>query len=157
MKRDQCSYNAIATTCPLEYGSAVYQAQALYQLIDPWTIFQDDDLCNVAQARKANPVKKQTNKKRFTLSSTLKSDSKLIVFPNPTTGQFSLTINSVENTETGRVELINTIGQIVIAKNEIAFINNTANVYIANIPAGIYKLKVSTNTAIYLSSIVITK
>ncbi len=70
---------------------------------------------------------------------------KVIVFPNPTTGKFSLTINSENYNHQSHYAIYNLIGEVICRRN----IENAQAVYTENIdlgayPKGIYFMEVTT-------------
>jgi len=155
MKRDQCSYNAIATTCPLEYGSAVYQAQALYQLIDPWTIFQDDDQCNIQAARKANPIKPTKKIKKGIALNESANTASFSIYPNPSDGNFKINCSSTLNNAT--IEVINTLGEVVYKNTNASLTDGSFIVVLKGVNTGIYHVRVISSTDNFTKSIVINK
>jgi hypothetical protein len=129
---------SIATSCPLEYGNTVYLAQAMYHLINPYALFQDDDKCNMQAARKTNQVKP---KKNIAFIHTQKLiENKLDVYPNPNDGEFRIRLDETGSTINVSIELINTLGQKVYSNTNTIFENGIAIIKIGNLPDGIYQL-----------------
>jgi hypothetical protein len=145
---------AMATSCPLQYGNTVYQAQAMYQLIDPWAVFQDDDLCDVPAARKANPTKAIINsKKQFNRIN--KNTNKLSVSPNPSNGKFRLNCSEINGL--ARIELVNNIGEIVYKNATANFVNGNFELNLISIGSGLYYVKVIANNTNYSVTSMVSK
>lgn len=74
------------------------------------------------------------------------------VYPNPTNGQFSVNINSGLSLDNVSIQIVNSLGQIVVSQKVIS--NNTA-FDLRNQEAGVYYIKVISENGTQISSIVI--
>lgn len=90
-------------------------------------------------------------------------DSSLFVkvFPNPNNGLFTLEINMANTTvaEQIKIELINTVGQIVYQKlvsSNDGYINEHVELE-STIPIGVYFLKITVGNKIETSQLILTK
>ncbi len=105
---------SIAGQCPLEGGDAVYEARSLVSHLSGME-FDDRDLCGTQNRQ----VKRNT---RIT-------NSKVVLFPNPTTGD----INLEGTPEVVHVRVFNTLGELKI-ETRIA----GKRLSIGTLPAGMY-------------------
>jgi hypothetical protein len=144
---------SIAKSCPLEYGNTVYLAQALYHLINPYALFQDDDQCNIQAARKANPVKPKGKIKKTMPS--FNTVNLLSVSPNPSNGNFTIHSIAIENNAI--VEILNNIGQVVYKSTPANFSQGDCVINLSNIIDGLYFLRVSTIENTYSRTLVLKK
>ncbi|MBK8193686.1 MAG: T9SS type A sorting domain-containing protein [Lewinellaceae bacterium] len=108
---------SIAGQCPLEGGDAVYEARSLVSHLAGME-FDDRDLCGTQNRQ----VK---GKKSPTLD-------RVIVFPNPTTGQINWT-----GAENVAIRVLNAQGQLV---REIRRAEGSAD--LGNLPQGVYVVQV---------------
>ena len=69
---------------------------------------------------------------------------KLILFPNPTTGQFSIIIPDSEEEVT--VEIISILGHSILKEKKTVSLNGLISMDISSLPAGIYLVKVNGKT-----------
>ena len=81
-------------------------------------------------------------------------DSEFNIFPNPSVGLFTIEGSLLkENNLT--IEIINTVGQpVMIKKSEYL---NECHIDLSGIANGIYYVKISNNTEVYLKTVVINK
>ena len=65
----------------------------------------------------------------------------LIIFPNPNNGNFTIFNGQLENIENGRLQIINTHGQIVHEQSAIS-INSQERFFVKNLnlPLGVYAI-----------------
>ena len=70
--------------------------------------------------------------------------NKLILFPNPTTGQFSIIIPDSEEEVT--VEIISILGHSILKEKKTVSLNGLISMDISSLPAGIYLVKVNGKT-----------
>ena len=91
----------IAFQCPLDGGSAVYEARSLLALVED-NVYDDDLSCSNAQARKG---KEET---------ILEKTDGFLLFPNPTTHQVTLVLPGHDITTT--VNLVNAQGMLVLER-----------------------------------------
>ena len=108
---------SIAGQCPLEGGDAVYEARSLVSHLSGME-FDDRDLCGTQN-------RQSKGKKSPTLD-------RVIVFPNPTTGQINWT-----GAENVAIRVLNAQGQLV---REIRGTDGFA--YLGNLPQGVYVVQV---------------
>ncbi len=116
---------AIALQCPLEGGSAVYAARALYRLnVD--RIFFDDSLCQQSQERKE-------------VTRNISPIGVIRLVPNPAKEVVTIAGLLASAEKPVMVQLINTNGMLCIEHK--AFANELA-ISVASLPSGIYFCKV---------------
>ena len=121
----------LALLCPGTDGTIIYQARALYNLINK-TVRVFNDNCSVDDGA----INSQNNAK--TIGSTDKKTWNVDLFPNPTKGNFTL-VSKSEN-EVLNVVISDVTGKVIFNKTV-----NTSN-FIAN-------LELNTVTGIYLITI----
>ena len=81
----------------------------------------------------------------------------LKLFPNPTTGEFTLQAN-VETGEQIRIEVFNQSGQSVLLKEDKSTNKNyTKNINLSQFSSGVYYIVLSTKTTSYTNKILLTK
>ena len=73
------------------------------------------------------------------------------IYPNPSDGIFNVTINNIKN-ENIKVEVLNSLGQIVFEDNKNA-INNKFYIDIRNFAKGIYQLRITSPKDVLIRSI----
>lgn len=97
---------ALAQSCPYTEGKAVFLARALYSLLDPSAIFDNDEICaalNSGKKEKENATTTETiNKYAF-------------ITPNPTTGNAEIFLN-LEAGEVVTLKVNNLLGEVVLEK-----------------------------------------
>ncbi|MBC7778320.1 MAG: T9SS type A sorting domain-containing protein [Phycisphaerae bacterium] len=116
--------NNIAHQCPDEGGSAVYLAQAIYQLVANEG-FDDDELCGYGE--RGN---KESGSKSF-------AGFGVEIIPNPASDEVAIVLPKDIKDGAIQIVLLSTSGQAVIEKN---YPNNLGivNLQLTNIPDGIY-------------------
>ena len=93
---------------------------------------------------------KQTDfNKKFTYSKIISvelntiNSLKINVFPNPTTHEITINFDNLELNNNTQLQLINSIGQIVFAKNKL--INNSETINLSAFPNGQYFILIKSN------------
>ncbi len=80
----------------------------------------------------------------------------LAVYPNPTSGKFTLEINMANKTEAG-ITILNMLGQQVLAKGNYQLMagKNEIDIDLSNYPAGLYSLVVSSEQGVLTKKVII--
>jgi hypothetical protein len=147
----------MATLCPLQYGSMVYSAQALYSRANPDALFQDEDACETTEARKMNrkPQPKVFDNIKSLLVNGGINNSSFTIYPNPTKGAFTVSFEKVPTDS--KIEIINSLGQ-TIQSAKASYIEKY-NFDFSSFGDGVYQIKVTNigNGTYSVKSFVITK
>ena len=69
------------------------------------------------------------------------------IYPNPTSNQITITLNEKYNSKDASIQIVNSIGEIVAIRNE-SVNKNKINFNIANLPAGLYIIRVAIDSRI---------
>ena len=134
----------MANRCPLQYGSMVYLAQALYSKVYPDALFQDDDACETIEARRANrkPQQKVFDNIVQAKYNAITNDKLLLVYPNPTSGMVTINLNITTDETINKIEIYNLIGDLVYQK--INLTSNTIPLDVSKLNSGNYLIKATT-------------
>ena len=138
---DSLSIEALAGACPFTYGSAVYKARALYDLVyNDLRIFTYT--CDTPVADTSGGGER---KGRSTGNSIVSDDQgqEYTLFPNPNKGKFILQ-QSINDNKPVNLELINSFGQSIY-KTDASFLNQKTNIDLSPMPTGVYLLKLIDN------------
>ena len=119
----------IALQCPIEGGSAVYEARSLLALVED-NVYDDGILCTTAQARIGST------------EITYEALNGFRLFPNPTKGQVTLMIPA--DVSKGKVTIVNAQGAIVL-EQKLAVKSRSATISTGQLTGGIYLLNVFDN------------
>jgi len=122
---------ALAKSCPLINGSAVYKARSLWHTMQPWIDYDDLNICNnTGQNKKsaANPfdfvldnLENENNieintetKKTFTNLTSISSNimDKISISPNPASTQITIKYN-ISKDQNAKLVILNQFGQII--------------------------------------------
>jgi hypothetical protein len=84
------------------------------------------------------------------------NNSKMFIYPNPSTGRFSITIKSENKLENLAISVINIDGSLLYSKN-LASVeqNEKIDIDISHIPAGVYFIKLQTPTEFITQKLII--
>ncbi|MEY4876162.1 MAG: hypothetical protein RL708_1311 [Bacteroidota bacterium] len=148
----------MATLCPLQYGSMVYLAQALYSRAYPDALFQDDDACETIEARRANrkPQTKVFDNIVQAKYDEIANDKLLLVYPNPTSDLVTINLKTATDETINKIEIYNLIGDLVYQK--INLTNNSILLDVSKLNSGNYLIKATTiGQHYYLHKLNITK
>ncbi|MCX6200258.1 MAG: T9SS type A sorting domain-containing protein [Bacteroidetes bacterium] len=125
---------ALAQSCPYTEGKAVFLARALYSLLDPSAIFDNDEICaplNNGKKEKENTAASEAiNKYAF-------------VTPNPTTGNTEIFVN-LEAGEVATLKINNLLGEVVLEKTLLADIT-VQSLNLSNLGSGNFLYTVSSD------------
>jgi hypothetical protein len=113
----------IAHQCPLEGGSAVYMARALYQLNER-KHFDDFSLCDIAVERNA-------------LEKPVTNPDELTLWPNPTSGKLQIFVPDVQTETAVVIQLTNLTGQVAMEK-QIATSDGNLYLDLSRLTPGLY-------------------
>ena len=111
-------YN-VAIQCPLSGGTAVYRARTLYKFINPFQHYNDELTC----LQGGYNYKQRPN-----------GDVSKNIFPNPTTGEFTIIYQACSNS---KLQILDQIGR-VLKVYELSTKQNTFNGNISSLENGIY-------------------
>lgn len=98
--------------------------------------------------------------KDYTIASTTTEPFQMKVYPNPTTGLFSIALNmATTDTEKIKMKMINMLGQEVYSKETIAssnYLKETVELD-GSLPAGVYTLQIMIGSQVESTSVVLSK
>ncbi len=116
--------------CPARDGMAVRQARALYSMI--YNIFSlNSDICSdINPDKESNTIKKNP----------IVSKDFIILYPNPTTGNFWLEFNDELNHKNAEIFIFNIVGSIVFKEN--LSITNSNKISL-NLESGTYFISIN--------------
>lgn len=119
------SLDVIANQCPKMGGSVVYEARALYQLIEEKN-YNDQDICFPSHSALVNGTGHDVNTASLPMVS---------IYPNPAGDEMVVALG--ENVMADRVEIVSLSGQPVLVRN-IGEPLHKVTLPIGDIPVGIY-------------------
>gem|GEM_PF-6109630 len=145
---DSLSIIYIANLCPNIYGAGVFAARALYSLVyDDPIVWDDDNQCGYDKGDVNTDIsgfkRSLANRNEVVYNTTELSthEQSYLITPNPNHGSFSI-IQSIHNTGPVKVEIMNTLGQIIFSKI-VNFENRVFNFKTDNLPSGHYFVRIS--------------
>lgn len=127
---------SIAMQCPNEGGDAVLQARSLYNLLDTYTVFNDEELCSNSLGRNNLKHNKDFRKSEY---------SKIDIAPNPSRGQFRIKIN---NTNIDRDEKIEVNISDISGKSVASFMTSNNEIISLPFPPGLYFCQININNEV---------
>ncbi|MFN0202059.1 MAG: T9SS type A sorting domain-containing protein, partial [Bacteroidia bacterium] len=138
----------VAFQCPGLGGNSVFKARTLYRLHNDSIGYNDDSLCLYAASNMRKVPKKKNLPK-------LSSDEGLVIHPNPTNGELSLTFKQPSK-EPVTWLLFNTMGQLV-HKEQLLANQLQHKIMLDKLPSGVYHYNVynSGHNKLYQGKVVI--
>ena len=85
------------------------------------------------------------------------NDASVNVFPNPTTGEFTVQLAGFSENSTVTLKVINMIGEIVYSKDQVSIDNSAIDVNLGDVPAGLYNIQVTDGINRYNQNISVAK
>jgi hypothetical protein len=76
----------------------------------------------------------------------------ILVYPNPFNNEIFININNTEGVE--NIEILNSLGQLIIVIDKQQIVSGIINLQINNHPEGIYILKIKTPTTLFIKQII---
>ena len=117
----------VAVQCPYSGGPAVYRARTLISLINDSMQYEDEMVCGILGIMRAHSLTDEAEK------------NYLKVFPNPASQSVQLVYSGLKNA-TITLEVLNTLGQLVISKNILSY-NNTYYLDLSNLKSDLYSIR----------------
>jgi hypothetical protein len=126
---DSIVVKSLASLCPMSYGNAVYQAQALFRIIFEDDTTQFDGSCETdTAARHSQPAEEIASTQSYKM------------FPNPNNGNLTLRQSSIDATPVS-VTVKDVIGRTMFAK-DVQFVSGSVQLQLGNLAAGMYVLQI---------------
>ena len=132
----------IAFQCPEEGDSAVYQAQAIYQLIAAKQ-FDDAVLCSAREGGEPEHLSLKETGVGFEL------------IPNPADNTVTLVLPEKGLSEKAQITLLSISGQIMLEK-QVAIGTNLVQLSLSNLPEGVYFCRMHTGARVVTQKLIIS-